>query len=172
MKEDLLHTEYKFTMKFCPYKCLQASFINNWLVNWATEKRVFCYTWTTPQVYLSSSLFKMINELPIDLNNKQADAFNPFDFIKCMRPSALVGNITRVRWASDLLWIVHNKIHWITLFVKKLILISPWFSTRTYVSTNFLKLFKRERDLWFVFKVSLVFGNVIIARFGVVAVTC
>lgn len=39
----------------------------------------------------------MINELPIDLNNKQADALNPFDFIKRMRPSALVGNITRVR---------------------------------------------------------------------------
>lgn len=39
----------------------------------------------------------MINELPIDLNNKQADALNPFDFIKRMRPSAPVGNITRVR---------------------------------------------------------------------------
>lgn len=38
----------------------------------------------------------MINELPIDLNNKRADALNPFDFIKRMRPWAPVGNITRV----------------------------------------------------------------------------
>lgn len=39
----------------------------------------------------------MINELPIDLNNKRADALNPFDFIKRMRPWAPVGNITRVQ---------------------------------------------------------------------------
>lgn len=50
----------------------------------------------------------MINELPIDLNNKQADALNPFDFIKRMRPSVPVGNITRVR-APIHLQIVHNK---------------------------------------------------------------
>lgn len=31
----------------------------------------------------------MINELSIDLNNKQADALNPFDFIKRMRPRPL-----------------------------------------------------------------------------------
>lgn len=52
----------------------------------------------------------MINELPIDLNNKQADALNPFDFIKRMRPSAPVGNITR-GYASIQLRFVRNKVY-------------------------------------------------------------
>lgn len=55
----------------------------------------------------------MINELPIDLNNKQADALNPFDFIKRMRPSAPVGNITRVR--ASIQPHIHNKSRWILL---------------------------------------------------------
>lgn len=85
---------YNLKLSICMH--LIFHIINNWLVDWATDSRSFCYKRTTPSTYLCGS-FLQSNELPIDLNNKQADALNPFDFIKRMSPLLPVGNITRVR---------------------------------------------------------------------------